>query len=190
MRERIEETLIQRVVQEERAQAGLKTARYMTAYYAVCSAAAAVLSAVYPTQAWHVLLTVMTVLLSLLTVFQCFGRFDERLQLIRRDQAELERLFSESGSAGADADAIAARLQLITASGAGLTAQERRAYERMKDRSEKWQAARDGRPALPKRLFGYEKFLWWLTEITGILLMALALLLPAAGFALAACGLL
>lgn len=188
MRERIEETLIQRVVQEEQAQAGLKTARYMTAYYAVCSAAAAVLSAVYPTQAWHVFLTIMTVLLSLLTVFQCFGRLDERLQLIRRDQAELERLLSESGNA--DAGAIAARLQLITASGAGLTVQERRAYERMKDRSEKWQAARDGRPALPKRLFGYEKFLWWLTEITGIVLMALALLLPAAGFALAACGLL
>ena len=190
MKDRIWELFILRVGQEERVQADQKALRCLNAYYAVCAAAAAVLSALYPAASWNVLLSVMTILLALLTVFLCANPLEARLRMIRRDLSELEKLHAEAGAENADEQAVLSRLQLIVASGAGVSAQERRGYERAKDRSEKWQAARDGRPAQMKRLFGYEKFLYWLIEIVRIALAALALLLPAAGLALAACGLL
>lgn len=190
MKDRIWEAYVLRVSQEELVQAREKTMRYLAGYYAVCAAAAAVLSALYPTASWHVFLTLMTILLALITVFLSVGPFGTRLRLIRRDIAELEALHAAAEADGADEREIESRLQLITASGAGVSAQERRAYERVKDRSEKWQAAWDGRNARPKRLFGYEKFLYWFIEIACIVFLMLALLLPAAGFVLAACGLL
>ena len=190
MKDRIWDLWILRINQEERTGEYEKEVRYLAGCYAVYTAAAAVLSALYPTASWHVFLTLMTILLAMATVFLCVSPFGTRLQLIRRDIAELEALHAAASAEDADENALHSRLQLITASGAGVSAQERRAYERVKDRSEKWQAAWDGRNARPKRLFGYEKFLYWFIEISGIVLCALALLLPAAGLALAACGLL
>ena len=190
MKDRIWELFILRVNQEERVQADQKALRYLNAYYAVCAATAAVLGALYPAAAWNVLLAVMTILLALLTVFLCANPLEARLRMIRRDLAELEKLHTEAGAEMADEMAVLSRLQLIVSSGAGVSAQERRSYERAKDRSEEWQAAYEGRSAEPHRLFGYENFLYWLIEIVRIVLMAFAILLPAAGFALAACGLL
>ena len=167
-----------------------KAARCLTGCYAVYAAAAAVLSALYPAAAWNVFLAVMTILLALLTVFLCANPLEARLRMIRRDLAELEKLHAETGAENADEMAVLSRLQLIVSSGAGVSAQERRSYERAKDRSEEWKAACDGRSAEPYRLFGYEKFLYWFYEIAGIVFYAVMLLLPIAGFALAACGLL
>lgn len=190
MKERIWEALGLRVNQEERVKEHDKTARYLAGCYAVYAAAAAVLSAMYSTEAWRILLTLMTVILALMTVFLCVNPFGMRLRMIRRDIAELEALHTAACGEDDDENALHSRLQPIISAGAGVSAQERRAYERVKDRSEKWQAAWEGRPARPKRLFGYEKFLYWFIEIAGIILLVLALLLPAAGIALAACGLL
>lgn len=190
MRERIWEALIQRIAQEERVNALARTVRGLCLYYAVFAAVAAMLSAVYPTDSWRIFSIVMTALASVLAVLQCANPFEARLRLIRREQAELEELHAEAGAQEADEAAVGRKLQLIIAAGAGVGAQERRAYERVKDRSEKWQAAWEGRPVRPRRLFGYEKFLFWLIEIAGIIGCTLAYLLPVAGTALAACGLL
>lgn len=190
MKDRIWDLLILRINQEERTGEYEKEVRYLAGCYAVYTAAAAVLSALYPTGSWHVLLTLLAILLGMFTVILCVNPFGQRLQLIRRDLAELEAMHAQAGTEDADEKEIQSRLQLIAASGAGVSAQERRAYERVKDRSEKWQAAWEGRPARPMRLFGYEKFLYWFWDISRIILLTAALLLPIVGFVLAACGLL
>lgn len=189
MKDQMMDMFVLRVSQEERVKMKEQAARLLTGCYAVYASAAAVLSALYPTDSWRVLLTLLTVLLAIMAVFLSVNPFGERLRIIRRDLSELQALNSASAD-GADERAVCGCLQLIMASGAGVSAQERRAYERVKDRSERWQAAREGRPYSAGRLLGYEKFLYWLNEIAGIIFMAAALLLPAAGFALAACGLL
>lgn len=180
------ETAAQRHVQEERLAALSKKLRWITAYYAVFAAAAAVMNAVYQTPSWRVLLTVMTVLLSLAAVVQCADPFAGKLSLIRRDRAELERLENELSSDNADGQAISARLQAVALT--GVCAQDRRAFEWKQDRAQKAQAS--GEKPDKKRLFGYEKFLFWFFEIAGIAALTLLFLLPAAGVALAACGLL
>ena len=168
----------------------MKLKMFFAVVTALCAAAAAVLSALYPAEAWNVFLAVMTILLALQTVFLCANPLEARLRMIRRDLAELEKLHAEAGAEQADEMALLSRLQLIISSGAGVSAQEKRSYERVKDRSEEWQAACDGRSAEPYRLFGYEKFLYWFYEIARIVFYTVALLLPIAGFVLAACGLL
>lgn len=190
MKERIWDLLLLRMTQEERIRGYEKEIRYLAGCYAVYAAAAAALSALYPSESWHVLLTLLAVLLGMLTVILCMNPFGERLQLIRRDLAELEAMFPDKEQTETNEQTIGKRLQLIIASGASAGAQERRAFERIKDRSEKWQAALEGRNAHPRRLFGYEKFLYWFWEISRIILLTAVLFLPAAGFVLAACGLL
>jgi len=189
MKERIWELFVMRVGQEERVSADQKTLQYLNAYYAVFAAAAAVLSGVYTTDSWKVFAIMTTVLTAIMTVFVCSNPFGARLQMIRRDLAELEQL-NDQADGQAEEKEMLGRLQLIIVSGAGVGAQERRAYDRIKDRSEKWKAAMEGRPAAPKRLCGYEKFLYWFWEISKIILIVLMALMPVAGMVLAACGLL
>ena len=190
MKDRIWELFILRVSQEERVMSHEKAARCLTGCYAVYAVAAAVLSALYPAASWTALLTLMTVFSALLTVFLCVNPFGQRLKLIRRDLAELEALHTAAEQHELDERTLGSRMQMIVSSGAAADAQDRRAYERIKDRSEKRQAAWEGRPAHPKRLFGYEKFLYWFYEIAGIVFFTVMLLLPVAGFVVAACGLL
>lgn len=190
MRERIWDLFILRVNQEERVKEYEREVRYLAGGYAVCASAAAVMNALYPSASWQMLLTLLTVLLGMFTVILCMNPFGQRLQLIRRDLAELEALLPADGRGETDERALESRLQLIIASGAAAGAQERRACERVKDRSESWQAEWEDRDARPRRLFGYEKFLYWFWEISRIILLTAAALLPIAGIALAACGLL
>lgn len=186
MKEKIRETAAQRSVQEERLAALSKKMKWITVYYAVFAAAFAVLSAVYEGASWRVLLTVMTVLASLAAVVQCADPFAGKLSLIRRDRAELERMENDLSSGQADEQAVSARLQAVVFT--GVCSQDRRAFEWMQDRAEK--APASGEKKGGKRLFGYEKFLFWFFEIAGIAALTALFLLPAAGVALAACGLL
>lgn len=189
MKERIWELFVMRVGQEERVSADQKTLQYLNVYYAVFAAGAAVLSGVYATDSWKIFSIMTTVLTAMMTVFTCSNPFGARIQMIRRDLAELEQLHAQADGQAEEKE-ILSRLQLMIVSGAGTGAQERRAYDRIKDRSEKWKAAMEGRPAAPKRLFGYEKFLYWFWEISRIILVALMAMMPVAGIVLAACGLL
>lgn len=189
--EQIESLLREREYMEERLLTAENTVRYINTYYAVFAAAAAVLSLVYPTEGWQALTVMLTVMLSMMVFFLCAQSGKERTRQQRSERAELSKLMYEAERADMEEkpEDIQHRLAELTAAGANVCGHERRAILRMHDRHEKWQALQEGRSAAVPKLRGYEKFLYWFAEIGWIVLKTVIVLLPIAGMALAACGL-
>lgn len=147
-----------------------KQIRIGAMYYAVMACIVAILSLVYPQHRFSALSVVMTAALSMMVMALCMQRYTVRAQKLRHEYVILKRLMAEENGEKAG------QYLEILAADEGLSAHEQRMVQRMHDRQQ------DGE----KKLYGYEKFLYWFFEIVLIVVKTIIVLAPAAGIALVA----
>ncbi len=176
---------LDRAVSERRFMEGRLTAAgnmlwALCMVYAGFASAACVCGLVYEQPGFQTVSAALTIALSLLVMVFCMQKGALRAQRLHAECAELEKMRPEAEKAD-EADELRRRIVEMTMLGEPVSAHERRALLHMHDRTHK---------AEERRLFGYEKFLYWFAEIALIVLRMAAFLAPAAAITLAAVGLL